>query len=126
MAVSKNTHRPTPRANPKKKTRSKLDELDMEPDVPIRPALYPPRPRPGIINFTEAAGKTVAYIYIDYIDAPDWQSLEVYFTDGTSFLFRLMPRVHVRVDYEESRRDDLETIRKYGVIECNPPENGDG
>ncbi len=79
-----------------------------------------------MINFTEAMGKTVAYIYIDYMDAPDWQSLEVQFTDGTSFTFQLMPRVYVRVDYEESRHDDLETIREYGIIECNPPENGDG
>ncbi len=121
MAVSKSTNQPTPHANPPEETPS---EPDMEPDMLERPPEY--APRPGIINFTEAAGKTVAYIYIDYIDAPDWQSLEVYFTDGTSFLFRLMPRVHVRVDYEESRHDNLETIREYGVIECNPPENGGG
>ncbi len=79
-----------------------------------------------MINFTEAMGKTVAYIYIDYIDAPDWQELEVRFTDGTLFSFRLMPRVHVHASYDESRHGDLETIRDYGIIECNPPENGDG
>ncbi len=124
MAVSKNTHQPTPRANPKKKTRSKLDELDMEPDMSVWPAHY--LPCPGILNFTEAVGKTVAFINIHYVKAPEWQELEVRFTDGTLFLFDLIPRVHVRVDYGELRRGDLETIREYGIIECNSPENGGG
>ena len=61
-------------------------------------------------------GKTVAFItYFD--DAPDWQSLEVRFTDGTLFSFGLSPQVSVRVDYMESRRGDLEVIREYGIVE---------
>ncbi len=117
MAVSKGTNPHTPHAN-------SPEEIPSEPDMLERPPDY--APRPGIINFTEAAGKTVAFIYINYVQAPEWQSLEVRFTDGTFFTFHLMPRVYVRVDYTESQRGDTETIRDYGIIQCNAREDGDG
>ncbi len=119
MAVFKRTHRPTPHANSKKKTPSKPD---MEPDAPERLDYYLP---PSSVNFTEAIGKTVALIY--YVDdAPDWQSLEVYFTDGTYFLFELMPRVHVCANYRELRHGDVETIRDYGIVKVSAPGDGGG
>jgi hypothetical protein len=90
-----------------------------EPDVPVRPRL----PEPGF-HFTEAVGKTIASLtYID--DAPEWQSLEVRFTDGTQFGFDLTPRVQVSAEYLEIRHGDLEIIRRYGVVEDTDPENGE-
>ncbi|KAA6457546.1 hypothetical protein DYQ86_22210 [Acidobacteria bacterium AB60] len=80
------------------------------------PEPNPNSPPKAGIHFTEAVGKTVAFItYFD--DAPDWQSLEVRFTDGTLFSFGLSPQVSVRVDYMESRRGDLEILREYGIVE---------
>jgi hypothetical protein len=88
-----------------------------EPDVPEWPRL----PAPGF-HFTEAVGKTVASItYID--DAPEWQSLEVRFTDGTQLGFDLKPRVQVSADYLESRGGDLEVIRRYGIVEKKDEED---
>ncbi len=94
----------------------------MEPDTPVRPPNYPPEIG---INFTEAVGKTVAYInYVD--DAPEWQSLQVRFTDGTLLAFDLLPRMRVRlrVQYMESRGDELETIRNYGIVEDRRASHG--
>ncbi len=118
MAVSKRTHRPTPRANPKKKTRSKPD---MEPDAPELPD-----PPSSSIHFPEVTGKTVARLY--YVnDAPnDWQSLDMCFTDGTFFSLELTPRVDARACYEKLLSDGVETIRNYGIIPGNAPGDGGG
>ena len=75
----------------------------------------------GGILFTEAAGKTVASIRYD--ENPDWQALEVLFTDSTFFSFELHARIIVDANYLEQRRGDSEIIRKYGRVSGNP---GDG
>ncbi len=118
MAVSKNTHPPTPRANPKKKTPPKPD---MEPDAPELPI-----PPDSSVHFPEVIGKTVARLY--YVnDAPeDWQSLEVCFTDGTYFSLELTPRVDARACYEKMLSDDVEVIRDYGIIPGCAPGDGGG
>ncbi len=119
MAVSKNTHPPTPRANPPKKTHS---QPDIEPDMPDLPAYHLPS---SSVNFTEAIGKTVALIYYAK-DTPEWQWLEVCFTDGTVFTFDLRPRVHVHANYTELRHGDVEIIRNYGIVRVSTPGDGDG
>ena len=40
------------------------------------------------LNFTEAAGKTVAFVNV-INDPPNWQALEIRFTEGTLFCFEL-------------------------------------
>lgn len=68
------------------------------------------------LNFTEAAGKVVAFINV-INDPPDWQALEVRFTDGTLFHFEfLATQVKIKTEYMEARRGDLELIRNYGVL----------
>lgn len=71
----------------------------------------------GGVLFTEAAGKTVASIRYD--ENPDWQALEVLFTDGTFFSFELNARITVDASYLEQRRGDSEIIRRYGHISGN-------
>jgi hypothetical protein len=40
------------------------------------------------LNFTEAAGKTVAFVNV-INDPPNWQALEIRFTEGTLLCFEL-------------------------------------
>ena len=94
-------------------------------DVPVHVSGQPPYYLPPTsVNFTEAVGKTVACIY--YVDdGPEWQSLEVCFTDNTRLGFNLLPRVRLRADYMESRSGDLEMIRDYGIVQAKDPEDGE-
>lgn len=106
---------------PKSKPAPSSREKRSAQDVPVRPLNYPPRVG---VNFTEAVGKTIAFInYVD--DAPDWQGLEVRFTDGTLLSFDLMPCVRVRADYMECRNGDLEMIRDYGIVASEETEDDD-
>jgi hypothetical protein len=108
-----------PRLGPRPKGNLSKRRGPSEPDVSERSFHSPPKPG---FHFTEAVGKTVARIsYID--DAPDWQSLQVRFTDGTLFSFDLSPQVSVRAEYLESRRGDLEVIREYGIVESKDGED---
>jgi hypothetical protein len=96
------------------------DDPVSELELPVRPATYSPS---SGANFTEAAGKTVAFInYVDEDGDGDYQCLEVRFTDGTLFSFDLVPRVRLRALYMESRRGDLDTIRDYGYVAENALE----
>lgn len=72
-------------------------------------------PKVGV-NFTEAAGKVVAFVNV-INDPPDWQALEIRFTDGTLLHFEFTT-THTRIKpkYLEARRGDLALIRNYGVL----------
>jgi hypothetical protein len=78
----------------------------------IRQELYPPKIG---LNFTEGAGKTVAYINYN-ARFPEWIALDVRFTDGTSFCFQLIPQMALRVEYLESRNGELELLKDYGEV----------
>jgi hypothetical protein len=68
------------------------------------------------LNFTEAVGKTVAFVNV-INDPPNWQALEIRFTDGTLLHFEfLTTQVHIKGKYMEARRGDLELIRNYGLL----------
>ena len=75
------------------------------------------RPRRGTV-FTEATGKTVESI--KYEENPDWQAVEVAFSDGTVFSSEFSARVAVQANYLEARRGDLEMIRNYGQVSNKP------
>jgi hypothetical protein len=72
------------------------------------------------LNLTEAVGKVVAFLNI-INDPPEWQGLEIRFTDGTllHFEFQTAP-LEIAADYMEARHGDLHSIRAYGLI---PTEN---
>jgi hypothetical protein len=68
------------------------------------------------LNFTEAAGKTVAFVNV-VNDPPSWQALEIRFTDGTLLHFEfLTTETRFKPQYMEARRGDLELIRSYGTL----------
>ena len=68
------------------------------------------------VNFTEAVGKTVAFVNI-VNDPPEWQALEVRFTDGTLLHFELTTtHTQIKLKYMEARRGDLELIRDFGTL----------
>jgi hypothetical protein len=68
------------------------------------------------LNFTEAVGKVVAFVNV-INDPPNWQALEIRFTDGTLLHFEfLTTEVRIKPQYMEARRGDLELIRNYGVL----------
>jgi hypothetical protein len=71
------------------------------------------RPRRGTV-FTEATGKTVESI--KYEENPDWQAVEVAFSDGTLFSFEFSARVTVQASYLAVRRGDLKMVRNYGRV----------
>jgi hypothetical protein len=68
------------------------------------------------LNFTEAVGKVVAFVNV-INDPPEWQALEVRFTDGTLLHFEFMTsQIQIKTEYMEARRGDLELIRNYGIL----------
>jgi hypothetical protein len=68
------------------------------------------------VNFTEAVGKTVAFVNV-LNDPPDWQALEIRFTDGTLLHFEFVTTYpEIKPKYMEARRGDLELIRDYGTL----------
>jgi hypothetical protein len=68
------------------------------------------------LNFTEAAGKVVAFVNV-INDPPNWQALEVRFTDGSLLHFEfLTTQTQIKAEYMKARREDLELIRNYGVL----------
>ena len=67
-------------------------------------------------NFTEAVGKVVAFVNL-INTPPDWQALEIRFTDGTLLHFELLTtQIQIKPKYMEARRGDLELIRNYGIL----------
>lgn len=64
--------------------------------------------------FTEVAGKTVESI--KYEENPDWQALELAFSDGTLLTFELSSRVEVQASYLKARKGDVKLIRNYGWV----------
>jgi hypothetical protein len=68
------------------------------------------------LNFTEAVGKVVAFVNV-INTPPDWQALEIRFTDGTLLHFELLTtQIQIKPKYLEARRGDLELIRNYGIL----------
>ena len=68
------------------------------------------------LNFTEAVGKVVAFVNV-VNDPPNWQALEIRFTDGTLLHFEfLTTETRIKPKYMEARRGDLELIRSYGTL----------
>jgi hypothetical protein len=68
------------------------------------------------LNFTEAVGKVVAFVNV-VNDPPNWQALEIRFTDGTLLHFEfLTTETRIKPKYMEARRGDLELIRNYGTL----------
>lgn len=74
--------------------------------------------RPKGILFTEATGKTVSTIR--YHENPDWQAIEVLFTDGTLFSFELSSRVTVEASHLKQRGADSALIRRYRRVSVDP------
>jgi hypothetical protein len=68
--------------------------------------------------FAEAAGKTVESI--KYQENPDWQALELAFSDGTLLTFELSSRVQVQASYLRARNGSLKLIRNYGRVAGTP------
>ena len=67
-------------------------------------------------NFTEAVGKVVAFVNV-INTPPDWQALEIRFTDGTLLHFELLTtQIQIKPKYLEARCGDLELIRNYGIL----------
>lgn len=64
--------------------------------------------------FTEIAGKTVESI--KYEENPDWQALELAFSDGTLLTFELNSRVEIQASYLKARKGNLKLIRNYGRV----------
>ena len=64
--------------------------------------------------FTEVAGKTVESI--KYEENPDWQALELAFSDGTLLSFELSSRVEVQASYLKARKGDVKLIRNYSWV----------
>jgi hypothetical protein len=68
------------------------------------------------LNFTEAVGKVIAFVNV-VNDPPNWQALEIRFTDGTLLHFEfLTTETRIKPKYMEARRGDLELIRSYGTL----------
>jgi hypothetical protein len=56
------------------------------------------------LNFTEAVGKVVDFVNV-INDPPNWQALEIRFTDGTLLHFEfLATQVQIKGKYMEARR----------------------
>ena len=68
--------------------------------------------------FTEIAGKTVDSI--KYEENPDYQVLELAFSDGTLLTFELSSRVEVQASYLKARKGNLKLIRSYGRVSGAP------
>jgi len=68
--------------------------------------------------FTEIAGKTVESI--KYEENPDYQVLELAFSDGTLLSFELSSRVEVQASYLKARKGNLKLIRSYGRVSGAP------
>jgi hypothetical protein len=71
--------------------------------------------------FTEIAGKTVESI--KYEENPDYQVLELAFSDGTLLTFELSSRVEVQASYLKARKGNLKLIRNYGRVSGAPARN---
>jgi hypothetical protein len=68
------------------------------------------------VNFTEVVGKIVAFVNV-VNDPPEWQALEIRFTDGTLLHFELTAtHTEIKPKYMEARRGDLELVRDYGSL----------
>ena len=75
------------------------------------------------VNFTEAVGKVIAFVNV-INNPPDWQSLEIRFTDGTLLHFKFTTtHTKIKPEYMEARRGDLELIRNYGVLPTDDETN---
>jgi len=64
--------------------------------------------------FAEVAGKTVESI--KYEENPDWQALELAFSDGTLLTFELSSRVEVQASFLKASKGDVKLIRNYGWV----------
>ena len=64
--------------------------------------------------FTQIAGKTVQSIKYD--ENPEYQVLEMAFSDGTLLTFELSSRVEVQASYLKARKGNLKLIRNYGRV----------
>ena len=71
--------------------------------------------------FTEIAGKTVDSI--KYEENPDYQVLELAFSDGTLLTFELSCWVEVQASYLKARKGNLKLIRSYGRVSGVPSWN---
>jgi len=65
-------------------------------------------------GFTGIAGKTVDSIKYD--ENPDYQVLELAFSDGTLLTFELSSRVEVKASYLKAQNGNLKPIRNFGRV----------
>ena len=72
-------------------------------------------------GFTEIEGKTVESI--KYQENPDYQLLELAFSDGTLLTFELSSRVEVQASYLKARKGNLNLIRNFGRVSGAPTRN---
>jgi hypothetical protein len=105
-----------------KRSDNGVDDVNRLEQPKARPRNAPPQVG---MNFTEAAGKVVAFVNV-INDPPDWQALEIRFTDGTLLHFELQAsHVKIKAEYMEARRGDLELIRSYRVLQTDDAKDGD-
>lgn len=118
MAVSKGIRKSISRTNKTREQREKYFDLSPEYEsdlVEKEQRNSNTLPRIGT-NFTEAVGKVVAYINL-FNNPPEWQEIEVCFTDGTLLHFELLVTyARVRPRYMEVRHGESELIRDYGIL----------
>jgi hypothetical protein len=65
---------------------------------------------------TESVGKVGAFVKV-INDPPDWQALEIRFTDGTLLHFEFLTTpIQIKLQYMEARRGDMKLIGNYGLL----------
>jgi hypothetical protein len=100
----------------------RIEDVNKREEVENRARNTPPRLG---MNFTEAVGKVVAFVNL-INEPPDWQALEIRFTDGTLLHFEFTTtHTEIKPKYLEARRGDLELIRNYGVLPTDDKTNED-
>jgi hypothetical protein len=68
--------------------------------------------KPSALPWTMSSRVSIRFMCSDLIAFGE----SVRFTDGTSFCFQLIHQVALRVEYLESRRDQLELLKDYGEV----------
>ena len=81
-----------------------------------RPQTHRDQPPKLGLNFAEAVGKVIAFVNV-INDPPNWQALEIRFTDRTLLHFELGSALpQITPTYMEARHGNLELIRSYGTL----------
>jgi hypothetical protein len=63
------------------------------------------------VTLKEAAGKTVKHMTVTF--DPDYNAVEVGFTDGTVMAVDMIPAVKIRPQYQNVKTGDTKIVRTY-------------